>query len=65
MARIKCYIGTRISITTSEVASDGLYMEVAKQDRGVQMRVSKCLKALGFSCKVESVDGHATRIYRR
>lgn len=65
MSRIQNYIGTRVVITTAEVASDGLFLEVAKQDRQHQMRISKCLKALGFMCKVETVDGRSQRIYRR
>ena len=65
LTRIETYVGTRAFITTSDVATDGLFLEVAKQDRQVQMRISKCLKALGFSCKVEWVNGRAQRIYRR
>lgn len=65
LTKIASYVGTRTSITTSDVASDGLFLEVYKQDRSCQMRISKCLKAIGFICKVEWVDQRPQRIYRR
>ena len=52
------------SVLIKEVLS-GLRVEVPKQTQADKNRVVKILGRLGFTCKVEKINGVATRVYRR
>ena len=59
------FLAGRTSTSLAEVVSDALLVETSRQDRSVQMRAAKCLKRLGFSCKVEWIGDKTRRVYRR
>jgi predicted P-loop ATPase len=62
--KIAHFVKGKLAVTVSEIVTDCLYIEPSKQDRSVQMRVSKILKNMRFTCKVER-DGESTgRVYR-
>ncbi len=65
MEKISDYASGRTSVSAGEVATEALHLDYAKQDRAMQMRVSKCLKQLGFSMKVERIGTKILRMYRR
>lgn len=62
---IERFLAGRTSTSLTEVVSEALQVEIARQDRSVQMRAAKCLKRLGFSCKIERIADKTRRIYRR
>lgn len=45
---ISNWIGSRTEITTSEIMTDLMELKLDKQDKGIQMRVAKCLRAMGW-----------------
>lgn len=63
--KIAEYVGGRSSASVGEVATSALHLDYGRQDRAAQMRISKCLKELGFSMKVERVGSKVIRMYRR
>ncbi len=64
MDKISEFVTARTAISASEVATSCLGIEAGKQTRSDQMRISKCLKKLGFSCKTERLGTRVARIYR-
>lgn len=64
MDKIAEYAAARTSVSAAEVATNCLAIEPGKQNRADQMRISKCLKKLGFVCKTERVGKRVSRIYR-
>ncbi len=63
--KVSEYTSSRTAVSVSEVANDALHLDYARQDRSTQMRISKCLKELGFSMKVERLGTKIVRMYRR
>ena len=59
------FVGGRTSVTVAEVVTTALALDASRQDRQSQMRVSRILKTLGFSCVVERQGGRILRVYRR
>ena len=65
LERIANYCDARDFVTVAEVSLHCLEMEVARQDQQSSNRVARCLKSLGYSCKVERHGARIMRAYRR
>lgn len=65
MERIDFYARSRDFTTTFDVATHALEIPTGKQTRADAMRISKCLKDLGYSCRVEKEGSRSVRRYRR
>lgn len=55
----------RTIVTVSDLATECLKIERSKQCQSDAIRIAKCLRAIGFSCRVERISGVITRVYRR
>ena len=65
MERIASFAALRDELVVCDIAEHALEMRLQDVTRSEQMRISNCLKSLGYSCKVEWKGGKPMRIYRR
>jgi len=62
---IGTHVAGRTSITVSEILRDVLKIEQGRWDRASQMRISRCLVALGMRRRQVRIDGQRQWIYER
>jgi len=62
---IAAFCALRSQVTVTEVATYGLEIARSKQTQLEANRISRCLRTLGYSCKVERLSGHPMRVYRK
>ena len=65
MDKIADFVASRTSVSVTEIATTCLSIPHGQQSRSDQMRISKCLKKLGFSCRLERDGSKVSRVYRR